>query len=212
MDEKLLRFQKDKLFCFCDLETFNLNLSFWYNRPWQVGFLLYQNDKIQQFPPYYLKWNTELKISKDAARVTRFNQKEFDKVCQPAEDIFPIIREKLDCATYIVGNNFLAFDLPLVIEMYKYFGYSGQHLHKKVIDTHLLAKALKLGIEYNPEEDFTCWQYKLLFLRAKGVKTNLTTLGKEYGVDHDYESLHDANSDIELNIKIFNKMKYQLEI
>lgn len=46
----------------------------------------------------------------------------------------------------------------------------------------------------------------------KGVKTNLTALGKEYGIDHDYDNLHNALVDLDLNLKIWNKIKWQVEI
>ena len=46
--------------------------------------------------------------------------------------------------------------------------------------------------------------------RVKGVKTNLTALGKEYNIDHNYDKLHDALVDLELNLKVWNKLKWKL--
>jgi len=46
MFEDLLRFDKEKTYCFYDLETFNLNLNFNFNKPWQFGILMVKGDKI----------------------------------------------------------------------------------------------------------------------------------------------------------------------
>jgi len=47
---------------------------------------------------------------------------------------------------------------------------------------------------------------------VKGIKTNLTSLGKEYNIDHEYDKLHNAIVDLRLNLKVWNKLKYQIEI
>ena len=48
--------------------------------------------------------------------------------------------------------------------------------------------------------------------RVKGVRTNLTALGKEYNISHDYEKLHDALVDLELNLKVWNKLKWEIDL
>jgi hypothetical protein len=48
--------------------------------------------------------------------------------------------------------------------------------------------------------------------RKKNVKSSLTFLGKENGIEHDYESLHDAINDLDLNLKVWNKLKWQIEV
>ena len=48
--------------------------------------------------------------------------------------------------------------------------------------------------------------------RVKGVRTNLSSLGKEYEINHDYDKLHDALVDLELNIKVWNKLKWQVDL
>jgi hypothetical protein len=40
----------------------------------------------------------------------------------------------------------------------------------------------------------------------------LTALGKENGIEHDYEKLHDAINDLDLNLKVWNKLKWQIEV
>ena len=87
-----------------------------------------------------------------------------------------------------------------------------KHLTSKFIDTNCLARGIKIGPEYRQGDDLTAWQYRMYHTRKKGVRTNLTALGKEYDIDHNYEKLHDALVDLQLNIKVWNKLKWQLDI
>ena len=73
MDNHLIRFQKKK-FLFLDFETFNVCLSDKFNLPWQVATILtetVENDRGQiksverGRQNLYLKWDTDLKISKE---------------------------------------------------------------------------------------------------------------------------------------------------
>ena len=48
--------------------------------------------------------------------------------------------------------------------------------------------------------------------RRKGVRTNLISLGKEFKIEHNYDKLHDAIVDLELNLKVWNQLKYQIEL
>ena len=65
---------------------------------------------------------------------------------------------------------------------------------------------------YDPKDDLLEYQYKILNTRKKNVKSSLTFLGKENGIEHDYESLHDAINDLDLNLKVWNKLKWQIEV
>ena len=51
----------------------------------------------------------------------------------------------------------------------------------------------------------------MLNVRKKGLKTSLGALGKSYLIDHDYEKLHDALVDLELNSKVWDKIKLQID-
>ena len=47
----------------------------------------------------------------------------------------------------------------------------------------------------------------------KGLKTNLTLLGKEAGIEFDYNNLHDALNDVRLLQLIWDKwIKWNVEI
>ena len=48
--------------------------------------------------------------------------------------------------------------------------------------------------------------------KNKWIKSSLTFLGKEFDIDHDYEKLHNAIVDLELNLKVWNRLKYSLQL
>jgi hypothetical protein len=53
--ENLLRYDKDKIYTFIDLETENLCLSFVNNRPWQCGMIKAKGNEILQTSDIYIK-------------------------------------------------------------------------------------------------------------------------------------------------------------
>lgn len=212
MDEHLLRYDKKKVLTFIDCETFNLCLNFCHNLPWQIAMIKAIGDKKIDEKNFYLKWDTELKISQDAARITRYDHKKVQKEgCDPKE-IFPTIKDWLDHSDYIIGHNIIGFDIYLIKEYYKSMGRDWKHLIGKLIDTNIIARGIKYGIPYNPKEDLIEYQYKIYHTKKKNIKSSLTILGKENGIEHDYDKLHDAINDLDLNLKVWNKLKWQLEV
>ena len=85
-------------------------------------------------------------------------------------------------------------------------------LMNKIIDTNAVARGIKYNSTYTAKDDLLEYQYKILNTRKKNVKSSLTFLGKENGIEHDYESLHDAINDLDLNLKVWNKLKWQIEV
>jgi DNA polymerase III epsilon subunit-like protein len=217
MDGHLLRFDKNVTYALIDLETFNLNLSFVQNRPWQVGVLKVKGETVVESHDLRinLRWPDapHLKIGEGAAMVTRFNEEYHNRFARPAEEVFqtfwPILKE----ADYIIMHNGLKFDLYLLRDYAKYVGEDWKFITPKVIDTKSIAQGIKMGIKFNPKnETFMEYQYKMANIYAHGVKTRLEILGKEFGIEHDYEHLHDAIVDLQLNLKVWNKLKTQIEL
>ena len=91
-------------------------------------------------------------------------------------------------------------------------GLDYRHLMDKMIDTNCVARGLKLGIPFKRDEQFLTYQYKMLHTKKKGVKTNLQFLGKEYDIKFNPDMLHDALNDLDLNIKVWNKIKWHIDI
>jgi len=212
MDGHLIRFDEDKTFVFIDCETENLCLNSFNNLPWQIAMIKTKGGQILDSKDYYVGWDRDVNVSVEAARITRFNPVDYDKRKIKFEEIFPTIEDWLDNADYIVGHNILGFDIYLIKDFYNYVGKDYRHLMSKIIDTNCIARGIKFELPYRTSENFLEYQYKLVHERRKGIKTNLTALGREFQIEHDYDRLHDALVDLELNLKVWNQLKYQLEM
>src|SRR6056300_1496216 len=78
MKETLLRFKNKQKYLLFDYETCNLNLISGNNKPWQLAFLVIENNKIVEEKDYWLKWD-DLKVSPEAAKITGFTQAKYKK-------------------------------------------------------------------------------------------------------------------------------------
>tara|TARA_R110000765_G_scaffold41666_4_gene88620 strand:+ start:9167 stop:9805 length:639 start_codon:yes stop_codon:yes gene_type:complete len=212
MDSHLLRFKDDKLFVFIDFETENLCLNFNNNMPWQMAMLKSKGGKKTDEQDLMIEWDRKIDVSPEAARITGFSYDKYNKLKTPHEEVFKVMEEWLEEADYIVGHNILGFDMYLISEFYKKMGKSAMHLVDKAIDTYCLAKAYKLGSEKPSQASLIEYQYTLLGIRKRGLGGGLGAMGKNFEIDHDYSKLHDALVDLELNLKVWNKLKMQLEI
>jgi len=220
MDNHLIRFQKKK-FLFMDFETFNVCLSERFNLPWQVAAILIETEENEKgsivnrkraVQDLYLKWDTDLKISKDAKRITKYSETAFRKKCIPQEEGFEKIFNLVEDCDYIVGHNFLGFDIYLLRNWYRRHNKNYDHLPYKVLDTFAIAKAIGVNQKYKSSEcGFLDFQLKMINIRKKGLKSSLGALGKSNGINHNYDKLHDALVDLELNIKVWDKLKYQID-
>ena len=98
-----------------DFETFNVCLSDKFNLPWQVATILVEtveSDKGQikskelGRQDLYLKWDTDLKISKEAKRITKYSEKKFRERCIPEEEAFQTVYDLVEKSDYLVGSQF----------------------------------------------------------------------------------------------------------
>jgi len=112
----------------------------------------------------------------------------------------------------------LGFDIYLLKGYYELMGEDYSHLVEKIIDTNCLSRGIKYEMPFRrrngkaSREELLLYQYKIMNTRKKRVKSRLEALGKEYGIEHDYDTLHDALSDLQLNLKVWNKLKLQIDI
>lgn len=213
MDEHLLRYNKDKTFVFIDCESLNLCLNFCHNLPWQIAMIKVQGDKKVDQKNFYLKWDTNLKISQDAARITRYDHKKVQKEGFDPKEVFPTIKDWLDHADHIIGHNIIGYDIYLIKEYYQYMNCHWKYLVNKLIDTNVIIKGIKNNIIYNRNDNFLEYQYKVYHTkRKKAIRTSLSSVAKESGIEHDYDALHDAINDLDLNVKVWNKLKWQVDI
>jgi len=214
MEENWLRFNKNIKLALIDCETFNLALNFQINRPWQIAVLKVEGEKVLQELDLMIKWDDcKFKIGKGAAEITKFNQQAFDKLAINPDDAFHQFWDILKWADKIIMHNGLRFDIYLLKGYAEYMGEDWSFLLEKVIDTKSIAQGIKLNCPYKPNDDIWLdYQYRMANDRTRGIKTRLEILGKEYGIKHDYDNLHNAIVDLRLNLKVWNKLKYQIEL
>ena len=114
----------------------------------------------------------------------------------------------------VVGGTYAKKELQwnLIKDFYRHMGCDYAHLMPKIIDTLSIARGVKSGLRFKPDEPFLAYQYRMASFRQKGLKARLVALGKEYEIKHDYHNLHDALTDLKLNVKIWNKLKWQIDI
>jgi DNA polymerase III epsilon subunit-like protein len=213
-EENWLRFNKKAKIAVCDVETFNLNLNWQVNRAWQVSCLKVEGETILEEVDCLIKWDDcKFKIGAGAAEATKFNQKHFDAHCIDPKTAFAKFWPVLKWADHIIMHNGLRFDVYLLKGYAEWMGEDWKFLVNKIIDTKSIAQGLKLNRPFNPASD-DWMDYQITYSNSvvKGVKTNLTALGKEYGIPFDYENLHNAANDVKLNLLVFNKLKWLCEI
>ena len=145
--------------------------------------------------------------------ITKFDPVMHAKLAISPEEAFPKFWPLLEQSDHIVMHNGLKFDLYLLKDYAIKMGKPWKWMMPKIIDTKSVAQGVKMGIPYKPKDgSFLEYEYRMANIIAHGVKTKLSLLGKEYGIANAYENLHDAIVDLELNLKVWNKLKYQVEI
>lgn len=215
----LLNLDKNTVYTFLDFETYNLLLNFVGNKCWQTGLIQLKDKEIIKRADLIVKWPNPPKfdpetikmIYKGAQTVESLNARIAKEGLAP-EKAFEITYQYCEECDKIVGHNILGFDLYLLRAWCELMGKPWKHFPEKMIDTHCLIKGMKLNIPYKKEDNFLEYQYKILNTIVKGVKTRLEVVGKEMNIDHDYAKLHDALVDLHLNIKVWNQVKYKLEL
>lgn len=213
MIDDLLRFKKSQKYVIFDFETCNLNLASPDNKPWQLAFILAEGDRVVDKFNYYIKWE-DLKISKDAEKITGFSRSTYNKESQDARKVLNHFEKYLYDPDYInVGHNILGFDIYVhniyrnCLDLPSDYSYLNRS-----IDTLSLAKAIEKSISYSRNEPLSVFQFKLNSFREKGMKLNLASCCKKYDIGFDPSKLHDALYDITKNFEFFTKMLWNISI
>jgi len=210
MNDNLLRYNKKQKYIVFDTETEGLNLI--KSKPWQAAWLVIEGDKIIKKYDKLIMWK-DLNVSRDAARITGFDRKFYNR---NAEDPFSVWKELskylYDEDYLIIGQNLLGFDVYMVDVWRKLIGEKlDQSYIERIIDTKCLAMAIAKESPVD-KDNFIYWQYRWLDYRQRGLKTSQLSLLKKYEIDFDKKRLHDALYDIEMNFKIFKKQLYDIEL
>ena len=205
----LLRYSNRKLILF-DLETQRVN-TMTDNLPFQLAFIIADRWKIFSRHNYYIHW-PDFKMSKDAARITRFDPAWVANGDDPEMVLDMFEQYAYDPDYLIVGHSILGFDMLIHQLWREALGRKRDYSYKwRLIDTHLLARGFLMGDK--PDRDnFLAWQYKEANNPKKGVKTGLAHMAKELGVEVDETKTHDAGYDLEVNYGVYKALIQKVEI
>lgn len=213
MNEELLRFKKNQKYLIFDYETCNLNLNHCSNKPWQLGFIVAKGSRVINKYDFYLSWG-DLKMSKEAERITQFSKSKYDKLKQDSKKCLNEFEKYLYDEEYlIVGHNILGFDVYIHNIHRALLGLKSDYSYiNRILDTNCLARGVKNDIAFSKNDSIISYQYKLHHLRTRGIKTNLKQLCKDYSLEFDDKKLHEALYDVEKTFEVLNKILWQLEI
>ena len=206
---ELLRFSDRKIALF-DFETQRLNIQ-QDNLPFQCSVVIMQRGKVLGSHNHYIKW-PGYKMGKDAATITRFQQSWVDNGDDP-EYVLEIFEQYARDPEYLLGgHNVIGFDIPVWQLWRRALGKKPDwSAMPRVIDTHLLARAFKMG--WKPDRDnLLAWFHKVSDAHQKGVKTGLSLMAKELDIPFDPDRLHDGLYDLGLNAQVLWKLANLMEI
>jgi DNA polymerase III epsilon subunit-like protein len=210
---ELLRFNKSQKYMIFDFETCSLNLGSLENKPWQLAFLIIENDKIKESCNYWIKWD-KLNMSKEAAQITGWTKRKYEKNAVDPKAPLEHFEKYLYDDDYIkLAHNGLGFDIYIHSIYRQLMGMKPDYSYlNRVIDTNCLAKSVKCEIDYDKNIDLLAWQYKLCHHIKRGVRTSLKQCCKDYDIPFDPKKLHDAMYDIQKNYEVFKKLIWDVEI
>jgi DNA polymerase III alpha subunit (gram-positive type) len=207
---ELLRFDKQRKYLCWDLETTGLNLA--YSLPWQISFSLFTLDKVILEQDFYIWWDN-LPMSAGAAQVTGFNPNDYRNRAKEPDLILRTFESYLyDPEVYSVAHNQLSYDVMIHAIWRRKLGFKEDFSYlDRAFDTVALSKAWKKGAK--PESNnLLCWQYRMMSVVEKGLKTNLAQMGRDFDIPFNEQGLHNALADIRLNREVFKKLLWQLDI
>lgn len=193
---------------FCDTETEGLNLNT--SRPWEFAWVIMDNGKIVDSQSRYLWWD-DLNVDKRAAEVTGFNMDKYERKAVCPSKVFEEIKP------WFFGKDLLGFHNGLNFDVYQirnWFREIGKPTDfdwvKRVVDTNALAKAFLS--EAKPDfQNFDAWQTRWANHIRRGLKSNVTFLCKEWGIEIDESKAHQGDYDCYLTAQIYKKLAYAFQ-
>lgn len=208
---ELLRYDYNYKSIVFDTETTGLNL--FYTIPWQLSYLICKGGKIEKIVDKYLWW-PDLKLSDDAARITRFNYLEYKERAEDPKKVYEEFADYLYSKNYInIGQNTLGYDIFILNTLRRMLGMKPDwSFLSRLYDTNCLGKYIIYTSAPQIQENKLLWQMQLRNCWEKGKKTSLAALGKHFDIKHEEDKLHDASFDTILNFEVWKKQLWVVEI
>lgn len=210
MQDHLLRFKQKQKYLIFDTETESLNLV--NSRPWQLSWTIAEGDKIIKNEDRFIYWD-DLKMSDDAAKITRFDRQAWNKKAEDAETVLKAFDYYLYNPEYlIIGANLFGFDIYQHNNIRRELGLKTDYSYiDRIIDVQALQKGIYLGLKTVPENR-TAWHFQMQNYRQRGMKTSVKHLCSVYEVPYDENQAHSAIYDNHLVFQIFRKQIFAIEI
>lgn len=180
----------------------------------EVAAIRVSNGKVVQ--EYSAILNHDVDIPEEASKVhgiTREIAKE--KGIDPKKGLMSLFQMLLDTDVMITHNGH-KFDIPFFYtSMFKHFGDKmtveelrelETRLYENCIDTAVIAKARKLGMNRRWNESFKDYAKRVMNVIAKGVYYNVSQCCKDFGIDQSKVTLHRAGGDVEMTHQIYEAL------
>lgn len=197
---------KDKRIVLFDTETEGLNLRT--ARPWQIAWVVMKNGKVIDKEMHYLAWE-DLNVSKEAAKITGFDKKEYDKKKEDPKDVINKFWELIyEPDVVVAGQNILGFDIFILNVARREVGYLEDYgFLWKCIDTVSLSRAYLTDFRRSSSETVVEFCYKMLNHKLKGrVSVKLSVMLAKFGIKYEEDKLHDALVDTEMTGQLFLRL------
>ena len=206
----LLRFKKDQSYICVDTETEGLNLTS--SKPWQVSWVVCRGHNIISKHDHFIRWDNN-NVSADAERITGFDKDYYYSRAEDPMEVFKKLSKYLyDPSFLVIGQNLLGFDVYMINVWRKLMEMKSDHSYvDRIIDTKSISTAIFKNI-LPDKENFLSWQYKMLHIREKGLKTSQAFMLKYYDIPHDPKKLHDSLYDVEMTFEIFKKQIFNIDL
>ncbi len=210
----LLRDKNKQKFIYFDFETLHVNLlADANNLPWQCTYFMGEGKNIINKYDRFPLWDP-LPISKGAANVTKFDFAKYKSKAEDPKGVLEHFESFIFNPDYlIIAHNGLGFDAYILNIWRSKFGKKPDFSFiPRFIDTHALSKGLILERKPNSNENLVAYQYKMMSIIKKGLKTNVGAMCAHFGIPFDKELAHDGLYDVERTYDIFWKLIYNFDI
>ena len=183
INDNLLRYKYKQKYAVIDCETCHLNLAM-DNLPWQWAILECEGEKILQEHNHYVNW-PNLRVSEEAARVTRFNHDFVKRNGIQPEKALEILDSFIYNKDYLLLiANGLRFDV-FVHNIHRRLSNKNTDWSylERVLDPVALAKEVFCNIKKSENDSLFQHQMRLHNFRSKGIKTSVNALCKHYKIE-----------------------------
>ncbi len=213
-EQDLFRFREKNNLKLLIFDVESESLSLFMSRPWTLAWLVVENGQIkEEYDKYPLI--KDLNISRDAARITRFNYNDYKNKAEDPDKVYSLLEKYLfNEEYYIVGSNLLSFDIFQIKNLQKYLGKKVDYSYiSRIYDTKCLGYAMALGEKFpEQKQDILPWMFGLSQFRQKGIRGSNEFLAKTFNIEYDKELAHGARFDVGLSWAIFKQLIWRLEI